>query len=142
MYLPYRAYKALADAFINNCKTNHLKGVCSGGNIFLGDCVALSESDIAQYPPIVFSFQGGISLPLPPQYYLVRGYCTDLSYYALAIGPEPVYDGTILGDTFMQAYECVFDRAVRFYFPLFFIYTHFHLQNSRMGFAPVANCPV
>merc|ERR1712137_359565 len=122
LYLPITAYKSLANNFAASCPDSHLKGVCSHGNIFLGDCVSLSASDIAQYPDITFEFGSGIKVNLPPQYYLVKGFCSG-GDYALGIGPEAGADGTILGDTFMTAFECVFDR-----------------QNSRMGFAPVSNC--
>lgn len=122
LYLPIEAYKSLANAFTASCPNSHLKGVCSGGNVFVGDCVSLSSSDIANYPDIVFVFGSGIKVSLPPQYYLVKGYCSG-GAYALGIGPELGADGTILGDTFMSAFECVFDR-----------------QNTRMGFAPVSGC--
>jgi len=123
LYLPYVAYTALASAFMDSCPGSHLQGVCEGeGNIFLGYCVDLTESDIEAYPDIVFTFESGIQVSLPPQYYLVQGYCGN-GAYALGISPELARDGTILGDTFMSAFECIFDRA-----------------NSRMGFAPVSNC--
>ena len=112
LYFPWRAYKALAAAFKNSCPNSHLKGVCEGtSSIFEGYCVSLTSDDIANYPDIVFTFAGGASVSLPPNYYLLKGYCTD-DEYALGISGEMIYDGTILGDTFMLAFENIFDRQV------------------------------
>lgn len=67
---------------------------------------------------------GGVSVLIPPQHYIVNDYCGDPKYYALAMDEMDVGDGTILGDAAMKSYEVVHDR-----------------QAMRVGFAPVSGCP-
>lgn len=87
-------------------------------------CTALAADQLSGYPYLNFVLTGEtgeVNLYLSPLDYL--GDCAAGGYFGSAISGSHAQDGTILGDSFMKAFNVVFDRV-----------------NSRVGFAPSA-CP-
>ena len=130
IYLSSTPYNALKTSFLNSCPSSGLVGVCdvnSQRTIFDGYCVSLTQAQVNAYPPITIKFgqSSPISLNILPSTYLQQGFCSNPSSYALAIGSGGLdLFGNIFGDTFMQNFETIFDRA-----------------NTRLGFGAVSNCP-
>ena len=91
-------------------------------NLFTASaCFSLTPLELAAFPTVSLLLGDNVTLSLPPHYYLRNGtaFCdgSDAGKYGLAIEDGGVNDGTIMGDTVMQPYLTVFDRA-----------------NSRVGF--------
>ena len=128
LVLPHKAFVAMNDTFHSLCSSNNLVGICGPGpGLFDGVCVSLTAAQLAAFPPISFTFgqSSKISVSIPASAYLQQGFCLRQTSYALAIADGGLLLGTILGDTFMRNFETLFD-----------------VQNNRIGFAPVQNCPV
>jgi len=123
-------YNAIKQAFLNNCTKSKLFGVCTGvtssNTLFDGICLTMTSQQVSAYPTISIVMGTGtaaVTINVPPQNYLVQGFCNVASKYALAIAGANG-DGTIMGDVVMMGYSTVFDRV-----------------NHRVGFAPVSGCP-
>ena len=82
----------------------------------------MTSSQIAAFPVLTIAMNGA-SIDIPPQQYLVDGYCGEVGYFALAIEPYN-YKSIILGDTVHRPYMVIYDRI-----------------NSRIGFAQSNLCP-
>lgn len=129
--MPRSAYLALKSSFLRMCSNTKLKGICSTDSthtLFDGYCYGMTAAELAMFPAIQIVLgeqeKSRILLTVPPQQYLVSGRCQSSSYVALAIDYIDGIELTLLGDSLMQGYEVVFDRA-----------------NSRIGFGNVSNCP-
>lgn len=88
-----------------------------------GSCYQMTKEQIAKYPSLTFNLEGGVSIDMAPQYYLIEGEhaagMTCLGIENTGSGFSGLY---IVGDTFLAAY-----------------YTAFDLANGRIGFAPVTD---
>jgi hypothetical protein len=85
------------------------------------------EATVAAWPDITVEFAGGVVVTVPPTVYIpFAGEQTVQTGVAIMINPGVVTTcpSMILGDTFMGAFNVAFDRG-----------------QSRIGFAPVSNCP-
>jgi len=130
--VPKKVYATMKEVFVANCSNSNLFGVCKGVSgpdktIFEDYCFDMTLQQIAAYPNLIIKLGDSpsteVSLVVPPQSYVVQGYCSNPSQYSFAVDGARG-DGTILGDVVMGAYSIAFDR-----------------QNLQIGFAPVAGCP-
>eukprot|EP01118_Nematostelium_gracile_P012832 TRINITY_DN474_c0_g1_i2.p1 TRINITY_DN474_c0_g1~~TRINITY_DN474_c0_g1_i2.p1 ORF type:complete len:269 (-),score=37.24 TRINITY_DN474_c0_g1_i2:201-1007(-) len=108
--------------------------LCASVNLFnidQGQSITFTDDELNQLPPIFFNFAGSsgnesivVSVAVPPQVYVMRQ--PDGPVWAGSFGIFPM-EGMgvdfILGDTFMAAFNTIFD-----------------VENKRIGFAPVQNC--
>ena len=92
------------------------------GGLFDGICFDMTPKEVTAFPPISFAMamagagkdnKGTIELDLQPRFYLRTGtaFCDDEGYFGLGIDVGGNGEGTILGDTFMQPFTTIFDRA-------------------------------
>lgn len=122
--MPQAAYNAFKSRLTNNCRNANLVGVCNVGSkgLFNGYCFKMTAVQLAAFPPLTIVMPGA-TITIPPQQYIVDGYCGQAGYLALALDPINA-NMIIMGDTVHRQYEVIYDRI-----------------NSRMGFAAASNCP-
>lgn len=126
LLLPTAAYNKVHSILSASCSTKSLVGVCnvrSGQSLFDGYCYQMTAAQVAMYPSLQLVLQGGVTLEIPPHYWIVDNYCSRAGYYALAIDPISE-NGVILGDVVHRVYTVIYDRA-----------------NTRIGVAPTTVCP-
>ena len=111
------------DAFVSVYQSQYaeLPHVDSSGNIFSGFC--FTDLNLRLYPTLTFVLSDGVSLEVSPSQYMIPSISiTGEECRALGIVSSGD-DRTILGDSFMQSYNIIFDR-----------------EQHRVGFASVQNC--
>ena len=78
-------------------------------------CAALTEAQVAAYPPLTLMLENGVELKMSSADYLLQGspQATSADQYCLAIrdGGSAGGSGFIIGDTTMRNYYLVFDLA-------------------------------
>jgi hypothetical protein len=90
-----------------------------------GMCVSLSPADLALLPPLTFRLDNNVRLTLAPTDYMLEYRRGVRTYRCVGImGMDGIGGMVVLGNTLMQKYVTVYDRA-----------------NERLGFAEAApNC--
>ena len=109
LLLPSKLMKALqaamcADASLAQCRA-----------LWSNECVALSDAEVAAYPPLSLQLDAGVTLRMSSADYLLRGspLAAKADQYCLGIrdGGRAGGSGFIIGDTTMRNYYLVFDLA-------------------------------
>jgi Eukaryotic aspartyl protease len=90
-----------------------------------GMCVSLSAADLSRLPPLTFRLDNDVGLTLAPTDYMLEYRRGTRTYRCVGLmGMDGIGGMVVLGNTLMQKYVTVYDRA-----------------NSRLGFAEAApNC--
>jgi hypothetical protein len=104
----------------------NLVGVCGvqkGQSIFDNQCFQMTPAQVGVWPVFTISLPGAPNLPLAPAQYLWQG-AGQAGYYCMGMQGQDGVGVTILGDTFMQAYNVIFDR-----------------HRAKIGFGPLNTCP-
>jgi len=125
MIIPDDAVNALKLKLTALCTTVNLPGICNtaaGQSLFDGYCYQMTPADIANFPDFAVSAKGlttDLTVPasiylIPQQQYMCLGITTAGAGNALCI----------LGDTFMTAFNVVFDQ-----------------ETNSVGFGPSSTCP-
>ena len=128
LLLPDQPYQALRQVYSNLCGSLKLPGFCNVANksatLFDGVCYPLTAAERASWPDLVLVFQGGLSVPMKANTYIIEN-VPGSGQYCLGITDTGSDGFTIIGDTTMAGYVTLFDR-----------------DNAQLGFAPVnaANC--
>jgi len=125
MIIPDDAFNALKLKMTALCATVTLPGVCNppaGQSLFDGYCYQMTPADIAKFPDFAVSAKGlTTDLAVPASIYLIP----QQQYMCLGITTAGAGEAIcILGDTFMSAYNVVFDQ-----------------ETNSVGFGPSSSCP-
>eukprot|EP01060_Flectonema_neradi_P014098 TRINITY_DN2080_c2_g2_i1.p1 TRINITY_DN2080_c2_g2~~TRINITY_DN2080_c2_g2_i1.p1 ORF type:complete len:494 (+),score=54.17 TRINITY_DN2080_c2_g2_i1:44-1525(+) len=114
-FVPPKIYDTIKKVLQNNYP--HLPGVTSsfsGNDIFnSGQCFAM---DISKYPILYFTFEGGVTVAVPPKGYFSPAHAGGVEYQCFGFASSGVSSQftisstqTILGDTFMSSFYIVLD---------------------------------
>lgn len=119
------AYTRVQAAMVAGCDSNPLHGVCdvaANATIFSGACFAMTEEQIAAYPPVGVELSNTGLLTIGGAEYLIP-HPEKQGHYCMGIQSSGPNGFTILGNVFQSGFYVVFDQ-----------------ENNRLGFAPVQNC--
>lgn len=119
--------KAIQAQFEAVCSTGvNLVGVCGvqkGQSIFDNQCFQMTPPQVGDWPVFTVSLPGAPNLILSPAQYLWQG-AGQAGYYCMGMQGQDGLGVTILGDTFMQGFNVIFDR-----------------KRSMIGFGSPTTCP-
>jgi len=118
LLIPTSVYNAFVAQLQTGCT---LQGACGTDNIFDGNCVSMTTTQLDAYPSVYITLADIVTpFVLESTDYLIPYQ----GFYCMGIG-DSNGDGTLLGDVFMQPWHVVFDR-----------------QQAAVGFGDISTCPV
>jgi len=98
----------------------NIPGLCNGAGTWFkpGSCSAMKTEHVQALPTLKFYLQGGMTLVLPPDVYMIPYKDNGRDYMCLGLMITSMANEIVVGNTVMRRYVTVYDRV-----------------KSRIGFA-------
>lgn len=114
LLVPTPAFSSFTSIVTGKCATQKLRGICdvpAGEKSLLdGGCFAMTQQEVDAFPPIELKLNG-VTLKITGQDYLNLGRKHAPEKRCFGIRPTGQNGFLIIGDTIMERYYVVFDRA-------------------------------